>query len=195
MKYVKAFRGRFSSLPSFTLRDVRVFFGSSLTRGYSHLLIHNLLKRGEIFRVAKGVYTFRGEMQVVGSAFQPYYYGLQDALSLHDLWEQETNPVVITTRNVRRGLRTFLGNNYLVKRISRRMFFGFSAFRYHDSWINVSDLEKTLIDFVYFEQPLGSEVLGELAPKLDRKKLSSYLELCPAWVEKRVGALLNKTRQ
>lgn len=193
MKYVKAFREHFGAFPVFTMRDVRVFFGTSLGSAYSNLLLHNFLKRGELHRVAKGVYTFCEEMQVVGSAFQPYYYGLQDALSLHDLWEQETNPVVVTPRNVRSGIRVFLGNNYLVKRISRRMFFGFSSFRYHDSWINLSDLEKTLIDFVYFKQPISEDVLGELKPRLDRKKLSSYLKICPAWVGKRVNTLLNKS--
>ncbi|MBI5036417.1 hypothetical protein HZC09_03660 [Candidatus Micrarchaeota archaeon] len=190
LKYTKAFRKHFGALPAFTMRDVRVFFGKPLSGKYSELLLHNFLKRGEVHRIAKGAYSFGAEMQVVGLAFQPYYYGLQDALSLRDLWTQETNPVVITPRKVRTGVRTFLGNNYLVKRIARRMFFGFEPLRYHDSWVNVSDAEKTLIDFVYFRQRVDAEALAELKQNINAKKLSSYLKKCPLWVVKRVKKLL-----
>lgn len=187
MKYVKEVRERFKSAPAFTITDLRVFLGKKgISREYLYLLVHNLLVKGEIKRISRGVYTFRGDVEVVGFGFRPFYYGLQEALSLLNLWEQETNPVVITPRKVRSGVRSFEGANYVVKRISRRMFFGFKMMRYEDFWIPVSDVEKTLIDFVYFKQPLSKEAVAEIKKRADKKTLNEYLKRCPKWVGNRV---------
>lgn len=185
MKYVKELQERFRNSPAFTISDLKVCLGSKgIGKGYLNLLVHNLLTKGELKRISRGIYTFRSDTQVVGFGFRPFYYGLQDALSLRNLWEQETNPVVITPRKVRCGVRNFEGANYIVKRISRKMFFGFEMMKYMDFWIPVSETEKTLIDFVYFKQPLTAEVLTEIKQRLDKKKLERYLKRCPAWVKK-----------
>lgn len=164
MSYPKRIRAEFGKRASFTSKDLGLFLsGSGISRAYLHLLLHNLMKNGELKRISRGVYTFREEAEVVGFGFPPFYYGLQEALSLRNLWEQETNPIVITPRRVRTGVRTFLGTNYVVRRITRRMFFGFEMMKYYDVWIPVSDAEKTLIDFVYFRLRLPDDALAEEA--------------------------------
>jgi len=194
MKYLKELRARFKDSVAFTISDLRIFLKNKrISTGYLHLLIHNLLTKGEIKRITRGVFTFRDEIQTVGFGFSPFYYGLQEALSLRNIWEQETNPVVITPRHVRVGLRSFGGRNYLVRRISRRMFFGFEMLRYYDFWIPVSDVEKTLIDFAYFREPLGAGALREIKVRLRKEVLSEYLKRCPKLVAKRVLELLRKS--
>lgn len=187
MKYLDALRGHFRKYPAFTMSDVAVFLkGMGAKRNYLKVMMHNLVADGEVKTIRKGVYTFKDEVQAAGFGFSPFYYGLQDALSLRNLWEQETNPVVITPRKVRNGIRVFEGRNYLVRRISRKMFFGFEMIRYQDFWIPVSDPEKTLIDFAYFGEPLGAEPLQGLLRAIKRKKLASYLKRCPKWVAERI---------
>lgn len=191
MKYVRELREHFREAPAFTLLDLKVFLkAKGISEGYLHVLVHNLLARGELKRIARGVFTFRDDAQVAGFGFTPFYYGLQDALSLRNLWEQESNPVVITPRKVRGGVREFLGRNYLVRRISPAMFFGFEMLRYADFWIPVSDAEKTLIDFAYFKEPLSGEALEGLRKRIDRKKLADYLKRCPRRVKTRMQKLL-----
>jgi len=191
LKYVAEVRLRFGSSPAFTLADLKVFLGNKgISRGYLSLLVHNLLASGEVKRIARGTFTFRDDAQLAGFGFRPFYYGLQDALSLRNLWEQETNPVVITPRKARPGVRSFCGRNYVVRRIARGMFVGFSMLRYGDIWIPVSDPEKTLIDFAYFREPLDAGSLAELSHHIDRKRLGEYLARCPAWARKRVERLL-----
>lgn len=51
--------------------------------------------------------------------------GLQDALSIHNLWEQETIPIIIITRKIRQGIRKVLDLNVLIRRIDKKYFFGF----------------------------------------------------------------------
>jgi predicted transcriptional regulator of viral defense system len=190
MKYLRELREQFKKTPIFTSRDIEIFFTKKgLTKKYLHLLLHNLVKKGEIFRIRKGIYTFNTELTSVGFAFSPFYYGLQEALSIHGIWEQETIPVVVTVRKVRTGRQEFEGSNYLVRRISRKMFFGFDFVSYSGMFVPVSDIEKTLIDLVYFREPLSKEVLKELNKRIDQKKLKKYLSRAPRYVREKLVKL------
>ncbi|HLD60377.1 MAG TPA: hypothetical protein VI912_05245 [Candidatus Bilamarchaeaceae archaeon] len=194
MKYLSLFRNNFEKRSTFTISEVKKVLGQKkISAGYVNTLLNHLSKKGEIKRITKGVYTFKNEIEVVGFAFPPFYYGLQEALSLRKMWDQETNPVVITSRKIRTGIRKFLGNNYLIKRINRKMFFGFEMIPYYDMWIPVSDLEKTLIDFVYFKLPINQEVLADIKKQIKTKRLDGYLNKAPKWVKRRVRKVLGKS--
>jgi len=56
--------------------------------------------------------------------------------------------------------------------------------QYNGFWVPVSDLEKTLIDMVYFKIGIRNELKPSILKALDRKKLKSYLE----HYDKRVNA-------
>ena len=190
MKYIQFVRQHFKEQPIFSITDLRRFLAKKgISRGYSTLLIYNLLQKGEINRIAKGFYSFQSDVLVSGFAFSPFYYGLQEALSLRNLWEQETNPVIITPKKVRPGLRKIMGANILVRRIGRKMFFGFDLVKYYGTWLPVSDAEKTLIDFVYFKEHLPNSALNELKAQIDRKRLNRYLKRCSPKIRKKVKDL------
>jgi predicted transcriptional regulator of viral defense system len=191
MKYMKDFVQHFSSFPVFTISDARLFLTDrGASREYVYLLITNLLRSGRIKKLKRGFYTFRDDPMLAGFAFSPSYHGLQDALSLHNLWEQETNTIIITPRRVRSGMREILGGNVLVRRINRSMFFGFGSMKYSDLWINVSDIEKTLIDFIYFNEPLDKATIHAMRGKIDAEKMKQYLGRCPERVRAKVLKLL-----
>ena len=185
MKYSEKLRKEFEGKPFFTSRDAKRLF-RQIGKGYLNLLLYNMLKRNEIFRLGKGAYSFSSDIQLAGFVFQPFYYGCENALSIHNLWEQATNPVIFTPRKVRNGIRSFYGNNYLVRRISRRMFFGYETAKYGNFWIPVSDVEKTLIDCIYFRVHLSGKVLREFRKRINAKKLSSYLKKCPKALGKKI---------
>ena len=180
MKYVGAVREHFSKQPVFSVRNLSIFLSKKrISKAYSYLLLHNLLKRGEIVRVSRGIYSFKKDPVHWGFAFPPFYYGLQEALSLRNLWEQEGIPVIISPRKVRPGIREINGANILVRRIKRKAFFGFEMIKHYGSFIPVSDAEKTLLDFFYFKEPLPENALEELLNKADNKKLRTYLQKYP----------------
>ncbi|MEK6843175.1 MAG: hypothetical protein AABY04_01685 [Candidatus Micrarchaeota archaeon] len=190
MGYFKKLQKGIGASPVFRSDDLRRIF-PKLSNGYSRLLLHNLVKNGQIFRLSKGVYSFSEEISMIGFAFSPFYYGCENALSIHGIWEQEANPVVITPRKVRSGIRGFNGSNYLVRRISRKMFFGFESVRQYDLWMPVSDIEKTLIDCAYYDVYLQKSELGELKSRLNPAKLSGYLKRSPKWLGRKVKKLLS----
>lgn len=192
MKYMADFIEHFKDRSAFSIRDSRIFLKQKkISREYLYYLIQYLLKRKKMERVARGFYTFREDPIVAGFAFQPFYYGLQQALSLHGLWQQETNLVIITPRKVRSGLRRIMESNIVVKRIDERMFFGFELERHYNEWIPVSSIEKTLVDFAYFNEPLSREALKAIKHRLNKKVLQQYLEKTTPRTRKKVKALLS----
>ncbi|MEM0360385.1 MAG: type IV toxin-antitoxin system AbiEi family antitoxin domain-containing protein [Candidatus Diapherotrites archaeon] len=185
MKYALTVREHFSKQAVFSVRDISIFFSTrGISKGYARLFLHNLLKKGEIVRISRGVYSFERDSLLWGFAFSPFYYGLQQALSLQNLWEQESIPVIITPRKIRTGLREIGSERILVRRIDRKLFFGFEMLPYYGRFVPVSCLEKTLLDFFYFREPLPKNTLKGLLQKADRKNLNSLLKKYPVHFRK-----------
>ena len=189
MNNAQILRRELGRQPIFTMRDIKLILPKT-TYQYIRLLIHNLLEKKEIYRISRGIYSFHEEMAVVGFAYSPFYYGLQQALSVHGLWEQEVNPVVITPKMVRNGNRKFADNNYFVRRISRKMFFGFEMTKYSGFWVPVSDIEKTLVDIVYYRQYISEELKSEFSKRVDGKKLGKYLRKVPKKYWKKIESIV-----
>lgn len=84
-----------------------------------------------------------------------------------------------------------MDSNVILRRIKPSYFFGAEMLRYGDLFVPVSNLEKTLIDFIYFREPLEREVLSALKRKIDRKKLENYLKIYPKRFRENVDRTLN----
>jgi len=184
--HINKIREFIKSVPVFRVRDIELLVGN---RNYAHLILHKLAKKGEIKRVVKGWYSLHDDPIVSVFCFKPAYVGLQEALSLHNLWEQETNVVIITTKKVRVGIREILGNNVILRTIEPKYFFGFDLIRYENFFVPVSDIEKTLIDFVYFKENLARETLREIIKRIDKQKLIEYLKKYPSKFRQKVRKL------
>ena len=195
MKYMKEFRSHFMKKPAFTAREAELFLENRKSSpGYHKLSIHNLLSRREIYRITRGVYTFQEDAQMSGFGFSPFYYGLEDALSLRNVWEQETNPVVVTPRKVRVGIRQFEGRNFVVRRIDRQMFFGYTYVAYGDFHIPVSTVEKTFIDFIYYRIEVPRELMFAILSRSSRRTINEYLREIPKWLSKKVQEKIEELR-
>lgn len=146
---------------------------------YARHLIRNLLLKGKIRKLAKGWYTQGNDSSLAVFCFQPAYFGMQDALSFHGVWEQETIPIIITTKRVKRGIRKVMGSNVLVRRIKKEYFFGFESHEQNGMYLPYSDVEKTLIDMLYFRENISKEVLNCILKKMDTKRFGDYLKRYP----------------
>ncbi len=173
--------------PVFRKKDVDLIVKN---KSYSGVILHNLFKRGEIKRVTKSWYTIHEDPIVSVFCFKPAYIGLQEALSFHELWEQETNVVIVTTRKVRTGTRKILGSNVIFHRIKKEYFFGFDYIKYEKFFIPISDKEKTLIDLIYFNEIPEKKILKEIRKKINEKKMRKYLSVYPIKFRKKLWNLL-----
>jgi predicted transcriptional regulator of viral defense system len=156
------------------------------SKEYTKRMINYLLKKGLIKRITKGYYTSSDNISLAVLCFQPAYLGLQDALSFHDLWEQETVPIIITSRNIRTGIRTIMGNNILIRKIEKKHLFGINYYQQDNIALPYSDIEKTFIDMVVFNQTIDEEVLDNIKKRINKKKLSDYLKRYNPRTRKRV---------
>jgi len=179
MKYIDYVRQKLSTdaFPVFSISDLRIALkDKGISNDYLYILIHTLLKKKEIIRITKGVYTFHDDAAVVGFAFKPFYYGLENALAIRGISGQGMNFTIITSRSVRVGNRNFNGRNYSISRIDKRLLFGYDLVKYSRFWLPVSDIEKSAIDMVYFRYVIRDELLDGIRENIDKKKLNKYLE-------------------
>lgn len=189
-KYVFAVESLFKKSPVVNAASLKRIVKS---KGYTKQLVRNMSAKGAIKRLAKGCYTSRDDPSLAVFCFEPAYLGLQDALSFHNLWEQETIPVIITAAMVRPGLRKSMGLNIMIKRINKKYLFGFDYQSCGaELYLPYSDIEKTLIDMVYFGQNLNRETIREIVKRIDKKKLGIYLKIYPEKIRKKVKAIISE---
>jgi predicted transcriptional regulator of viral defense system len=158
-------------------------------RNYAHVVMNHLLERREVRRITRGYYTVHEEPSLLVYCLRPAYIGLQDAMSFHELWEQETNPVVVTARKVRPGVRRVFEQNVIVRRISPEHFFGYDYLASGDFLLPVSDVEKTFIDIVYFRE-MRKDIAEGFKGRIDREKLGRYLKKYRGGFRRKVVELL-----
>jgi len=186
-KYVKDIERLFEKSPVVDFASIeRAIKSKKAVKGYSKLFVSNLLKKGKIKRIAKGCYTKHENTSLSVFCFTPSYLGLQDALSMHNLWEQETIPIIITARKIRQGVREIIETNVMIKRMDKKYFFGFNYYKEGEFYLPYSDIEKTFIDMIYFRENLDKEVLDEIRKRMDKKKLGKYLKKYPKRFRERV---------
>lgn len=190
-KHLDKIERLFEKSPVVDFKSVEKMVGVSKGKSnYAKLLVYNLLKKGKIHKVGKGFYSKHNESSLAVFAFKPAYLGLQSALSYFGLWEQETIPVILTAQKVRRGIRTVLGTNVLVRNINREYLFGFELVKEGNFYLPYSDLEKTFIDLIVFNETIDSHVLKALIKKVNRKKVENYLQKYPKQIKKKVKRYL-----
>ncbi len=179
MKYIRSIRKFFKRMdkPAFSFYEV---LNIDIPKNYAKVLLHNMVKRNEIYRIRKGWYTFHADPIVFIFTLPPNtsYYGLGFAAYLYGVWDQVANPEILTyvaPRKIRVGTYYFLDTPIIVRRISKRMFYGYDFLKYKEWFIPVSCPEKILIDMVYYNYPFIEEILKELIEKIDFTKLNRLL--------------------
>lgn len=176
----------FEKSPIVDFKSIERTIGKARKSSYAKLLVYNLLKKGKIKKIGKGYYTKYNEISLAVFSFKPAYLGLQSALSHHKIWEQETIPVIITTKKVRRGVRSLIGGNVIIRNIDKKYFFGFDYLLEGSFYFPYSNLEKTIIDFVVFNQKLDEESLKNIRKRINKSKLLNYLKRYPLKIRQRV---------
>lgn len=166
----------FEKSPVVNFKSIQRIVGKPKKGDYAKLLISNLIKKNEIKKLGKGVYTKFDDSALAVFVFKPAYLGLQAALSYHGLWEQETIPIILTTKKVRRGIRNAMGSNIFIRHISNKYFFGYEYMLDGDFYLPYSDVEKTFIDMAIFNQKMSKELLVRFKEGINKKKLEIYLK-------------------
>lgn len=177
VKYKKEFFEHFKKFPLFTFNDASLFLSErGASKDYMRKMISLMLTRGELYRITKGYYTLNKSMEVVGYAFKPFYYGLGSALNHYNLSKQQANQTIVTTKTVRAGVRTVFGINISIKRIPKNLYFGYRDVVGEQFHFYVSDIEKTLLDMIYFDYVVEDYVYKNIFRRVNSNKMKVYLK-------------------
>ncbi len=180
MTIVKDIINHFSDYPVFTYRDLKLYFSDRKMKAANlSRLLSYMKSTGKLYLLRKGVYTFREDDMVSGFSYNPFYYGMLSALTVRELWTQNSHPDIITIRKVRASSAYIFGDvkdRISVHHIPARYFFGFDIIKYGTLNIPVSDPEKTLIDLFYYKVRLPVQNYSGLLGSVNVKKLRGYLK-------------------
>ncbi len=179
MTIVKEIKSRFADYPVFTYRDVKLYLGAAHSQANLVRILSYMKSNGMIYSPRKGIYTFKNDDMVSGFSYSPFYYGLLSALSIRELWTQNSRPDIITMRKVRTSKTHVFGSTertIFVHHIPAKYFFGFDIMKYGGMNMPVSDPEKTLIDLFYYRIRLPIQNYARLLRAVHMKKLRAYLK-------------------
>lgn len=191
MKYAKQFLKYFEKFPTFTVKDVKLFLRKNgADKSYYKIFLHNMIKSKRVFTIKRGHYTVYDDPMIAGFAFSPFYYGMETSLTHYKLWDYMTPISIITTNRIRKCNIELFGRNASVRKVQRNKFFGYSMVQYGDMYIPMADVEKTLIDSVYFHARFSKQVYIAMAKKINRRKLDNYLKHYTEIIKSQVNSLI-----
>ncbi|MBL7160241.1 MAG: hypothetical protein ISS93_00100 [Candidatus Aenigmarchaeota archaeon] len=173
VKY-KKFQEKLEKASVFSLKTVQGEMGN----GYAKVFIHRLREKGKIIPLIKGWYSFKETPYLITVPLGEAYIGLGTAAFLHGFWDQIPNVNVLTTKapkKIKVGERIVGERKVIVRRVSRKMYFGYETMKVDGESVRVSDLEKTLIDMIYFNYPFLDDIWKAMAGSLNKKKLALYI--------------------
>lgn len=181
MTTVKEIASHFANYPVFTYRDVKLYIANS-RRSVKNIprLLSYMKSTGLISSIRKGVYTFNNDIMVAGFAYSPFYYGLLSALTIRELWTQNSKPEIMTIRKVRNSKSYAFGEKndiIFLHHVPVKYFFGFDTVNYGKLKVPVSNPEKTLIDLFYYKIKLPIQNYSGLLRVINKKKLDEYLKM------------------
>ena len=83
-----------------------------------------------------------------------------------------------------------MGSNVLLRTIDKRYFFGVEYRQEGAFYLPYSDVEKTCIDMVVFNQRMDTETIQRMRKMIDMQRLKTYLKRYPLILRKRVLRLV-----
>jgi predicted transcriptional regulator of viral defense system len=192
-----------------TKKQFDKLFGQSLL---TRQIIYQLKKKGILKPIIKGIYYYSplesgpagsrvNEFLIPAVLFPKgnYYVGYSTMYNYYGLTEQIFQTFYILNTSLQRE-REIGGIPFKLLKIPADRLYGLEKVKIRESQVIVSDRERTLIDLVYFPDPVGGlkkalEIFLEasLSNKTVLEKLIKYASIFPSVsTRKRIGFILEK---
>ncbi|MDP2923112.1 MAG: type IV toxin-antitoxin system AbiEi family antitoxin [Candidatus Omnitrophota bacterium] len=173
-------------------------------------VVFRLKKKKILSPIKRGVYAFSPleagpegtgvDELLIPPLFFPkknYYVGYSTVFNYYGFTEQLFQTVYVLNTTMRME-RIICGISYKFIRILENRMYGLETIKVKDADVNISSRERTLIDLLYFNKPVGGitaavEIFTEIVKnkKCDIKKLIEYAARFPnITTRKRIGLIL-----
>ena len=176
-------------------------------------IVYQLKKKGIFSTIKRGVYVFSpleygeegaciNEMLIPPQFFpqKNYYIGYSTMYNYYSLTEQLFQAMYILNTSLQRRQKKICGVIFNFLRVPESRMYGLEKINVNKQEVMISSLERTLVDLVYFNKPVGGiesalEILKRELKKdrCDIKKFIRFAAQFPSIkTRKRIGILLEK---
>lgn len=173
-------------------------------------IVFRLRKKKILLIIKRGVYLFSPleagpegtglDELLIPPLFFPknnYYVGYSTMFNYYGFTEQLFQTVYVLNTSLRKE-KVICGLSYKFIRIPENRMYGLKTIKVKDMEVNISTKERTLIDLLYFNKPVGgitgaTDIFREIVKnnKCDIKKLIKYAARFPnITTRKRIGVIL-----
>lgn len=167
--------------------------------------VYELKEKGWLVPLKRGLYfvadiSSRGfvgasPFVIAGAFTKDSYVSMESALSFYGLFEQMLRTVSSVTKH-RHKSYGFQENTYKYFKIKKSLYFGFKTDSLDGYYINIAELEKALLDYLYFKNStyaidLIIEKMDRMAGRVDMKKLIRYAREFPETTKRKLGFMLD----
>ncbi|MFH0948604.1 MAG: type IV toxin-antitoxin system AbiEi family antitoxin [Elusimicrobiota bacterium] len=175
-------------------------------------VIFRLKKKGILISINRGVYYYSPlesgpsgrnvNDYLIPSVLFPkgdYYVGYSTMYNYYGFTEQIYQTMYILNTRIQRE-KVIKNTRFKMVKVSQKRIYGLRKINIENANVKVSDKERTLVDLIYFSEPVGGlqvafEILIKqvLSNKIDISKLIKYTSRYPSVsTRKRIGFVLEK---
>lgn len=185
--------------------DIHKALGKKYSRFTLKKRIYELKVKGWLVPLRRGLYfisdiSSRGFVNisplVIAGAFdKDSYISLDSALSHYGLFEQILRTVSSVTK-FKTKKYVFQDSTYRYLKINKKLYFGFKTENIEGYYTKVAELEKVVLDYLYFKNDTYSidlllEKLQKIKDRIDFKKLFMYARKFPGATKRKLGFILD----
>ena len=177
---------------------------------YKNQFIYNLKQKGILTSIKKGVYAFtpldsipsgrRVNEMLIPPLFFPrknYYIGYSTMFNYYGFIEQLFQVVYVINTSLCRE-RDITGITYKFVKVPENRLYGLESIKIENTEVMISTRERTLVDLIYFNKPVGgiipaTQIFKRIAGKKEcnMNKLIEYASKFPnITTRKRIGLIL-----
>ncbi len=161
-------------------------------KNISAVYANRMVKKGLLFKLEKNKFSVSEDIFVIASQLTfPSYLGLTTSLYLNNELSQIIDKIYVLSPKKKRKMK-ILGNEVIFIKINPKIIFGYKKVKKENSYIFISDIEKTIIDCILLNKYCNTLVILNALKKADTKKIEYYLSIIKKEsLNRKIGFLLD----
>lgn len=192
MKAIEFMKLKRFEKPLFTVNDISKLTGKN--KNYLKVYLYRLKKKNIINELERGKYYFSETepLAIASNVIFPCYISFFTALRYYNYTTQMPKTIFVACLKSKKQIK----NEYEIKfvKLSKKRFFGYKRERFHEKFIFIAEIEKTIVDSLFLPEycPID-EIFNAINKKeFDIKKLLNYTKAMDSMVLlKRLGYMLD----